>query len=110
MAHKLPIQFLSDGKIITTNNMGIQGVMVPKDFVYDGASIPWWCWTLIGYHPFHKKVIQAATLHDYLVRVGDDGNYRDKLFKKELLRNGVPSWKAFLMWLAVRKHREINDY
>ncbi len=42
-------------------------VIVPKDFITDGASIPWIFWSIIG-PPMGGLYDQSAVLHDYLYK------------------------------------------
>lgn len=43
----------------------IAGHLIPKGFVFDGASIPRVLWSLLG-GPFHPRVIDASCVHDKL--------------------------------------------
>ncbi len=36
----------------------------PSGEVVDGASIPWWAWTIVG-SPFTDNNIRASVIHDY---------------------------------------------
>lgn len=85
---------------------------VPKGFVYDGASIPWWAWALIG-HPGDGRFAEAAALHDWLYESHQvSRSIADAVFLELLLRKtapsdgappvAVPKWKANIMWAAVR--------
>lgn len=71
----------------------------------DGASIPRLFWRLIG-PPLGDRYTAAAVIHDLLYRTGGAGQYLrsevDDLFHEMLLVLGVPKWKAWLMWVAVR--------
>ena len=40
-------------------------ITVPKDFVYDGASVPRMLWSIIGLRP-DGLIRAAATVHDWL--------------------------------------------
>lgn len=73
---------------------------VPKGFVYNGANIPTWCWSILGLHPFHRKVRRAALLHDYLYGEGKK-NVADCMFKRICKLDGCSAIKAHLMYLAV---------
>lgn len=41
-------------------------IVVPKGFVFDGASIPRIAWSVTGVTPFSNEIICAAVVHDYL--------------------------------------------
>ena len=40
-------------------------VIIKAGFIFDGASIPKWAWSIIG-HPLSHKLIRFALLHDAL--------------------------------------------
>lgn len=74
---------------------------VPYGFVTDFASIPRVFWTLIG-HPA-MDYAQAAVLHDYLYTVRVTTRQRaDGLFLEAMGVLGVPTWKAWVLYAAVR--------
>ena len=83
------------------------GITVPAGFIYDGASIPRPCWSLIGLSPF-GRILGAATVHDWLyVRSGNvaEGYYpktqADIIFYN-LMRQSDISWhQAKLAYWAV---------
>ena len=77
-------------------------IVVPKDFHYDGASIPAAAWQLT-YTPFHPDVMAAALVHDWLYYNHQvDQETADDLFFDILRANGVGMFKAGTMWIAVR--------
>ena len=41
-------------------------VVVPAGFIFDGASIPRFAWSLLGVTPYDPKIICAAVVHDWL--------------------------------------------
>ena len=75
-------------------------ISVPAGFVTDFASIPWLFWTIL---PAWGKYGKAAVLHDYLYQ----GMYMtrkqaDGLFYDAMLVSGTKTWKAMVMYYAVR--------
>lgn len=40
-------------------------ILIPRGFIFDGASIPRFFWRIVG-HPFHPKRLIAALIHDAL--------------------------------------------
>jgi len=75
--------------------------VIPEGFVFNGANIPMWAWSLIGLHPLHHKVIRAALFHDYMYGkgyklIGDSG------FKAMLKEDGCNRWQYMLCYWAVR--------
>lgn len=97
------------GFLTTRKKMVIQGVSIPQGFMFNGADIPRLAWTILGLHPMHHGVVNAACLHDYLIVKNHAGHDRDKLFYKQLVEDGIPKWKAKLMYFTVRKWRQIKD-
>ena len=75
--------------------------IVPTGFLYNGANIPCICWTLLGLHPWHPKVIRAALLHDYLYGKGLKA-IADKAFKSLLKLDGCNRFQYCACYLAVR--------
>ena len=81
--------------------------VVPRGFTCDGASIPKAFWSALGLHPFSYKIRRPAILHDFLYRnlVGNGVTRKqaDQIFFDALVIDGhVISWKAQLIWQAVR--------
>lgn len=75
--------------------------VVPAGFKFNGANIPWWAWSLIGLHPFHKKVRRAALFHDFMYAAqykstGDLG------FKSMLKEDGCNVFQYMACYWAVR--------
>lgn len=71
----------------------------------DGASIPRLFWRLIG-PPLGDRYTAAAVIHDLLYRTEGAEMFTrgdvDDLFHEMLMVLGVPGWKAWVMWFAVR--------
>jgi len=74
---------------------------IPKGFLYNGANIPRWFWTLPGLHPWHPRVIRAALFHDYLYSRGVK-DVADKGFKSLLKLDGCNRFQYMACYLAVR--------
>ena len=77
----------------------LRGFDVPIGFRTDFASIPWLLWALI---PVFGRSCKAAVLHDWLCYTGMPRRARSSLFLQQMLSDGVPSWQAWLQFLAVR--------
>jgi Protein of unknown function (DUF1353) len=76
-------------------------ITVPAGFETDFASIPRLFWSSIG-HPAGEYA-QAAVLHDWLYRSQLVPRARaDALFSEAMKVLGVPGWRRWLMWAAVR--------
>lgn len=77
-------------------------VKVPKNFIFDFASVPQIFWNILP--PEGVEYDRAAVLHDwcYATRLCNDRKKCDDLFLEAMLDDGVPKWKAKLMYWAVR--------
>lgn len=81
-----------------------QGGVVPAGFQFDGASFPRLTWTIIGYTPFHPKVMRGAGGHDYDYRVRTGvRRVADEWFRETIIEDGVPEADADRMFAAVRQ-------
>jgi len=76
------------------------GILVPKDFVCDGLSIPWgfkWLVKPLG------KGVRAGIIHDYLYSTREKSrSFADKVMKECLSDCGVNWLTRGTMWLGVR--------
>ena len=73
--------------------------IVPAGFATDLDSVP----RIPGVHALLKNhAFIASTVHDYTYRCGMDRQLSDSLFYHTMLAEGVPRWKACLLWLGVR--------
>lgn len=93
-------------KLTHTWNIYFRGesYVVPIHTETDGASIPRALWILCG-HPMETPRLYAALLHDYLYGGGDPEATRadaDDLFRDLQIALGVPRWKAYVEWAALR--------
>lgn len=77
------------------------GIVVPIDYIFDGASTPWWSWSLF---PRFGTVAAAALIHDYCYL--NDVNFTrkevDDMFYRHMVEDGTEKWRAWIMWAAVR--------
>ncbi len=94
-------------------NNNIYEICVPKDFMYDGTSIPSPFWIIFG-TPYDTSNDTPGCVHDYLynknsnssvicngTRVTLSRNQADRVFYILLCRNGVCKIKAYIMYIAV---------
>ncbi len=80
----------------------VQSVVVPKGFVTDFASVPW-IFRLV--FPATGKYGAATLVHDYMTMTRETPFTRkeaDQIFYDLMRQHGVKSWKAKLMYGAVR--------
>lgn len=80
---------------------GLFTMEVPKGFHSDLASVPGPLLWLFGPNGRHQR---AALFHDagYHFQPVANRSAIDELFRTIMLADGVPYWKAWLMWAAVR--------
>ncbi|QOC54121.1 DUF1353 domain-containing protein [Caulobacter vibrioides] len=81
-------------------------VTAPSDYVTDFGSIPWFARWLIS--PFDRAA-KAYVIHDILC----DDRSRPRREANRILREalevlGVPPWKRWTIWLAVRAYALIT--
>jgi hypothetical protein len=81
----------------------VEGILVPKYFRWDGASIPRILWRVIG-TPFNPMFMAPSMVHDYLYSNPGKMSRKDvdKLFLKLLLHNGVDEDLAETIYTGVR--------
>ena len=80
----------------------IEGVRVPRNFTFDGASIPR---GLRGMFPHGGAKMAGAHAHDWLYRnpwIEGTREEADQVFYDAMISNGVSKWKAKAMYLGVR--------
>jgi len=83
-----------------THEDGPNQICVPIGFKTDLASVPRLFWALI---PPHGRYIRAAIIHDYLyIHKPVSRSIADRIFLDLMRRDGVPRWKRWIMYSAVR--------
>lgn len=79
-------------------------IKIPKNYTWDGATIPRVFWRVIGANTDNSFLI-ASCVHDVLCEnhelVNCDRNFASTIFKSLLLASGVSKIKAQTMYLAV---------
>lgn len=101
-----------NGEWVLTRDYKLDGFIVPKGFIFDGASIPRAFWTILNITPIGWHM-PASLIHDYLyrntgvvTRHGKVSHYSkymaDKEFHRLLRRLNVRSWHASLCYSAVK--------
>jgi hypothetical protein len=76
-------------------------IIIPKDFVFNGASIPRIFWVTTGC-PFRPKYKAASLVHDYLYRIKANRKLADLIYRQLLLDSGVGKYNAGKQYRAVR--------
>lgn len=75
---------------------------VPIGFKSDGASIPQIAFSLIG-GPWTGRYAKSALIHDYMYWEHTYTRYKiDRMFLEMMTILGVPWWRRWLMYQAVR--------
>jgi hypothetical protein len=91
------------GTYMLIKSVIIEGIKVPALFEWDGASIPFFLWPIIG-SPFDPRFMAPSMIHDYLYATGKKKRMKaDKLFRKLLIHNGVDKERADTMHEGVRR-------
>ena len=82
-------------------------IVIPRTFVYDGASIPALAWQYT-FSPFHPDVMLPSLVHDWMYyNHQEERETTDDIFFELLRDGGVSHFKATAMWGAVRVGGEL---
>lgn len=79
--------------------------VIPKNFCYDGMTIPRLAWTLIGVSKEDNRGLIGSLIHDklcldkYLIQ--NDRELSTNVFKELIISGGIPNWKANIMCVFV---------
>lgn len=86
-------------------------INIPKNYTWDGATIPHFLWRLIG-PPTSPEFLIPSMVHDKLCErhnlINNNRNLSSKIFKALLLSSGVNKFKAQTMYLAVELYQMIK--
>ena len=77
---------------------------LPAAYRWDGASIPWWAWSVFGL-PLSLEYRWASLWHDRLCETAqciEDRTIADAVFLRLLKEAGVGKYRRLAMWSAVR--------
>lgn len=76
---------------------------IDRNFVLDFASVPRFCWSLIGVYPTHPQVQAAAATHDALYSTHYSTRAQaDHVFYRLCRNDGMSRIRAGIMWAALR--------
>lgn len=93
--------YLVDELVYQTNNGQI--IIVPENFMFDGASIPDIAWTAVG-HPFLRGYRRPAAIHDFLCRTKPfSSKIVHDIFYEALADEDVEWWRRKVCYFAVSK-------
>lgn len=99
----MKVRIINADRFMLLETIRVQGIAVPKGFITDLASIPFFLQWLIS--RIHKTTNTAALLHDYIYQTREIKITRkeaDTLFLQEMNSQNTPGWKSFLMFWGVR--------
>ena len=77
-------------------------ITAPKDFISDGASIPWFARRIFA--PT-GRYFGAAIVHDYILVMEWDWPKANQQFWEELNALGITSWRKSTLLAGVRLYR-----
>ena len=81
-------------------NGGDVTVYIPRGFVTDFASVPWFLWPIF---PPSGEWCEAAVLHDYLYSRQPCSRFlADALFREAMFQLKVPLWRRVAIYYGVR--------
>lgn len=105
------VRLLEDVTVVIEDGTRLYKILIPKGFIFDGASAPWGLWNILN--PLDPDVFPAALLHDWIYRTEYFPRAKcDEMFYQAMRQcgNGVivsnRNW-FFLRscgWNAWRKH------
>lgn len=116
------IYFISDKEAYLLEDYIIDTIIgkitIKYGFIFDGASIPKFAWSLIGEHPFSGKLLPAAIVHDILYRTHYVGYLKaNDVWYDLCVINNVALGKRQIMtqtlntvgWIAYNKNGKQKD-
>lgn len=83
---------------LTYYSDGFGMVVVPEGFETDLASVPRFAY----YGLFGNTAHKAAVVHDWLLQEGEPRELADREFLSAMRASGVPPWRRWVMYAAVR--------
>ena len=77
-------------------------IIAPVNMITDGASIPRFAWMIVG-SPWSGRYVKATIPHDFLYSKAEGSRKEaDLIFYEAMGVLGVPRWKRWIMYQAVR--------
>jgi len=90
---------IEDDKFQLLSSYGTPETIVPKGFISDGNSAPWWARIVF---PRYGKDLPACIVHDWCYGGELSRKRSDQLLRKNMRRLGINPVKAWVMYLALR--------
>lgn len=97
----LPVNWRDPPRYRLHEGMTVCGVVIPKNFVTDGASVPRYLWPLF---PPIGRYFRAAAAHDFLLDTGTPWKAANRVFERALVESNIPKWRRVMMVKAVKIH------
>jgi hypothetical protein len=89
-------------RFMTLKAFRVGDLTVPRGFISDGESVPWFARWLF---PRASRALPASIAHDYrMVTAGtiEERKQAHKKFQRDLETFGVPAWRAYIMSRAAK--------
>ena len=93
-------------RALTVQSVTVE-ISIGRGYTWDGASIPWWVWWIIG-RPMEPRFALASLAHDWVCEHAETRPQRvfgDAIFLWLLRDAGVAPWRHYAMFLAVSAYR-----
>lgn len=90
----LPKRWYRRAKYKLLEDVVVDGTVIPKGFITDGASTPIFIWPIL---PPIGKYFPAAVLHDYLLFIGQKRKDARRRFKAVLRATKTDRWQRILL-------------
>lgn len=88
-------------KLYDVKSGEVYNFVIPKDYCYDGMTIPRFAWTLIGVSKEDSRGLVAALLHDYLCInknvINNNRALSTNVFNALLKIGGMNAYRRFVM-------------
>lgn len=94
------VKFLNkDDKFQLLSCYATPEIIVPKGFISDGNSAPWWARIVF---PRYGADFPACIVHDWCYGGEMSRKRADQLLRKNMLRLGINPIRTWIMYLALR--------
>ncbi|MFV0626400.1 MAG: DUF1353 domain-containing protein [Alphaproteobacteria bacterium] len=104
--NNLDIAVYDEKHYVTMKNLTFRDVTVPKGFVFDGVSVPWFT-TFLFTHNDLKRGIMASAFHDFMCENKDKFSRREatSILMKLWKQSGISSCKAVVIYVCVEAYQ-----
>ena len=109
--NRLDFAVYDEKHYVTMKDLKFRNVTVPKYFIFDGVSVPWFAMFLFTHNEL-KRGIMASAFHDFMCENKDKFKRREatsiliKLWKQAGLgSHWYTSWKPWLVYISVELYQ-----